>query len=160
MNRVRRQEARAGAARRAAIAVGAAAALALGATGAHAALIEVAVTGIEQARGHVRVEICTRETFLKPACPYQGVAAAKTGATIVEVAGVPPGEYAAQVFHDDTDGGVVHQNLLGIPREKIGFSNDAPLHIRGPRFVDAAFFVGHKVERISLKLRRLFEAPR
>jgi uncharacterized protein (DUF2141 family) len=130
--------------------------LALGVSTAHAALIEVSVTGVEGARGHIRVEICTRDTFLKPACPYEGAAQARAGETIVEVAGVPPGLYAAQVFHDDTDGGVVHQNLLGIPREAIGFSNDAPLHVHGPRFSDAAFSVEHGVERITLKLRRLF----
>jgi len=134
--------------------------LALAAQPARAALVEVAVTGVEEARGHIRVEICTRDTFLKPSCPYQGVAEAKTGATIVQVADVPPGEYAAQVFHDDTDQGVVHQNLLGIPREAIGFSNDAPLHVHGPRFVDAAFSVEHRVERITLKLRHLFGASR
>ncbi len=68
----------------------------------------------------------------------------------------PPGEYAVQAFHDDTDQGVIHRNLLGLPRERIGFSNDAPLHVRGPRFKDAAFSVGAEVERITLRLRRLF----
>ena len=138
----------------------AAAALLACAPPVRAALIEVAVTGVEEARGHIRVDICTRDTFLKTACPYQGVAEAKVGATIVKIAGVPPGLYAAQVFHDETDQGVVHQNILGIPREAIGFSNDAPLRVRGPRFVDAAFSVEHGVERITLRLRRLFQPAR
>ena len=127
----------------------------LAAPSARAALIEVAVTGVNEARGHIRVGICTEDTFLTETCPYQGVAQAIVGATIVKVDGVPPGQYAAQVFQDETDQGVVHQNALGIPKEGIGFSNDAPLHLRGPRFSDAAFSVEQGVARITLKLRHL-----
>jgi uncharacterized protein (DUF2141 family) len=123
-----------------------------------AALVEIAVTGVAEARGHVRVELCTRDTFLKESCPYQGAAPATPGATLVKISNVPPGEYAVQAFHDESDQGVVHQNLLGIPRERIGFSNDAPLHISGPRFKDAAFSVGDEAKRVTLKLRHLFHA--
>jgi uncharacterized protein (DUF2141 family) len=131
--------------------------LVLGALPAKAALVEIAVTGVAEARGHVHVELCTRDTFLKETCPYGGSAPASVGATLVRIDGVPPGEYAAQAFHDVSDEGVVHQNALGIPKEAIGFSNDAPVHIlrHGPLFAEAAFQVEHGVERITLKLRRL-----
>ena len=129
---------------------------AVSAAHAHATMVEVAVTGVSDARGHVRVELCTKDTFLTAACPYQGAAPATPGLTTVTIAEVPPGEYAVQAFHDDTDGGVVHQNILGIPRERIGFSNNAPLHIRGPLWKDAAFSVGNEMARITLKLRHLF----
>lgn len=129
---------------------------ALAALPTRAAPVEIAVTGVTEARGHVRVELCTKDTFLTSTCPYQGDAPATIGATVVKIAEVPPGEYAAQVFHDETDQGVVHQNLLGIPREKIGFSNDAPVHLRGPRFREAAFSVGSELQRITLKVGRLF----
>ena len=123
---------------------------------AHASLVEVAVTGVAQARGHVRVELCTRTTFLTRDCPYQGEAPATLGATLVDISNVAPGQYAAQAFQDETDQGVVHQNAFGIPRERIGFSNDAPLHVRGPRFIEAAFSVGHEMRRITLKVGHLF----
>ena len=131
-------------------------ALLIAALPASAALVEVAVTGVHDARGHIRVDLCTRDTFLKDSCPYSGAAVATPGSTVVAITGVPPGQYAAQVFHDETDQGVVHQNLLGIPKEAIGFSNDAPLHVRGPSFKDAAFSVGSGVDHITLKLRHLF----
>jgi uncharacterized protein (DUF2141 family) len=130
-----------------------------GSVQARAAIVHIAVTGVTQARGHVRVELCTRETFLTNDCPYQGQAPAVVGSTLVTVSDVPPGQYAVQAFHDVTDHGVVHQNLLGIPKESIGFSNDAPLRLRGPRFSDAAFFVGREAQSITLKLRRLFRGP-
>ncbi len=138
---------------RAALALAASACLA---GAAHAGLVEIAVTGIADARGHVRVELCTKDTFLTNDCPYQGVALATRGATVVRISNVPPGDYAAQAFQDETDQGVVHQNILGIPRERVGFSNDAPLHVKGPRFADAAFMVNSEVRRITLKVRHLF----
>jgi uncharacterized protein (DUF2141 family) len=136
--------------------MGALAASALGFSPARAGLVEISVAGVTEAKGHVRVELCTRDTFLTSSCPYQGEAPAAVGATVVRIAEVPPGQYAAQVYHDETDQGVVHQNILGIPREKIGFSNDAPLHLHGPRFEEAAFSVGSEIQRITLTVRRLF----
>ena len=133
-----------------------AASLAAFAAPARAAVVEVAVTGVTQARGHVRVDLCTHDTFLTGGCPYQGAAPAQVGETVVRIAEVPPGVYAAQAFLDVTDQGTVHRNMLGIPRERLGFSNDAPIHFHGPRFQDAAFPVGDEVKRITLRLRRFF----
>jgi uncharacterized protein (DUF2141 family) len=121
-----------------------------------AATVEVTVMGVRNVRGHVRVQLCTRETFLTKACPYQESAPAQIGATILRFADVAPGVYAAQAFHDETDQGVVHQGLFGIPRERLGFSNDAPVHFHAPRFKDAAFEVGPDAETITLRLRRFF----
>ena len=128
----------------------------LAAGAAHASVVEIAVTGIVEARGHVRVQLCTKDTFLKPSCPYEGSAPATVGATLVKIDSVEPGEYAVQAFHDESDQGVVHQNFFGVPRERIGFSNDAPVRLRGPRFKEAAFSVGHEMARITLRVRHLF----
>jgi uncharacterized protein (DUF2141 family) len=122
---------------------------------ASAAVVEIAVTGVVHARGHIHVDLCTEDTFLKDNCPYEGSAVATPGATVVTITGVPPGEYAAQVFHDEHDDGKVRRTVLGIPTEPIGFSNDAPLHVHGPKFREAAFAVEHGVERITLKLRSI-----
>ena len=129
----------------------------LAASAAQAAQLQVAVSGVAEARGHIRVDVCTAATFAKSkaACPYSGAAPAQPGTTVVTINNVPPGQYAAQVFHDLTDQGVVHQNFLGIPREPIGFSNDASVGLTGPKFHDAAFNLRAETLRIMLKLRRI-----
>jgi uncharacterized protein (DUF2141 family) len=121
---------------------------------ASAANIDVHVTGVSDPRGHVRVELCTRDTFLTESCPYVAAAPATVGDTVVQIQ-APPGVYAVQAYHDDTDAGHIHQNLLGIPRERVGFSNDAPLHIKGPAFQEASFVVGDGVRQVTLRLRRI-----
>jgi uncharacterized protein (DUF2141 family) len=135
--------------------IAAAAALMLTASPAEAALVQIKVSGVDDSRGHIRVALCTKDTFLTTSCPYHGDAPAKAGSTLVTVPDVAPGQYAAQVFHDETDEGVVHRNLLGFPREKIGFSNDARVHLHGPLFADASFHVGDEMRQLTLTLRRL-----
>jgi uncharacterized protein (DUF2141 family) len=130
--------------------------LCVAAAAAHATQVEVMVTGVKDTRGHVHVDICTRDTFLKDNCPYSGDGVSKPGMTVVKVDGVPPGDYAVQAFQDQTNEGVVHQGLLGVPKEPIGFSNDAPLRLRGPRFRDAVIHVGNEVKHVTLTLRHLF----
>ncbi|HEV2363728.1 MAG TPA: DUF2141 domain-containing protein [Caulobacteraceae bacterium] len=123
---------------------------------ARAGQVEVEVAGVEAPRGVVRVALCTEQTFLKLDCPYNAEAPATPGTTLVTFQDVPPGVYAAQVFQDYTEQGVVHRNFLGVPREPIGFSNNANIGLHGPSFRSAAFSVGAGVKRISLRLRRLF----
>ena len=119
---------------------------------AHAASVEVSVTNVLTDKGRVHVELCPEALFLKD-CTLFGEAPARIGTTIVTVRDVPPGTYAVQAYHDENGNGKVDRGLFGIPREGVGFSNDAPLRRKGPRFEDARFPVARPVERITLRLR-------
>lgn len=103
----------------------------------HAATLMVEVQNVRNARGHVHVDVCPQAHFLKDDCPYSGDAPAQSGATWVTVHQVPPGEYGIQAFHDENDDRRVDRTLFGIPKEGIGFSNDAPVGLGPPRW-DAA----------------------
>jgi len=119
---------------------------------AEAATVEVTVKNVRNAHGNVLVAICTRADFLQPRCPYRGRAAAREGAVQVSIAGVPPGVYAAQAFHDENGNGRLDRNFLGLPLEGMGFSNDAKMHMGPPRFEDASFTVGEKPVSIAFDL--------
>lgn len=118
-----------------------------------AAAIDVAVTNVTQARGRIHVDICPQAKFLKEDCPYSAEAPAIIGTTVVTVPDVPPGRYAAQVFHDRNSNGKVDRALFGIPKEPIGFSRDAPVRMSPPKFADAFFDHGTDRQRITLALR-------
>ncbi len=120
-----------------------------------AATLDVTVNGVRSASGFVRVAVCSRATFLTDNCEYFADAAAVVGKTVLKVPNITPGTYAIQVFDDDTGGGVIHRGLFGIPREGIGFSNDARLHLRGPKFDEAAVAATEGTTRIGLHLRYL-----
>jgi len=104
-----------------------------------AGAVEVRVEKVRSSQGHVRVDLCTSDTFLTGNCMFGGEAPAHEGETIVTLTDVPPGVYALQAFHDANDDHKVNRGLFGIPREDIGFSNDAPLGLHGPKFTKAAF---------------------
>ena len=112
------------------------------------------VDHVRDAAGHVRVDVCTETTFLKEACPYSGAAAAVKGVTTVTVTGVPPGLYAAQVYHDRNDDHTVNRGRFGIPTEEIGFSNNAPIGLHGPKWTKAAFSHDEADQQLAVKLHR------
>lgn len=52
---------------------------------------------------------------------------------------IPPGTYALAVVHDENMNGKLDTNLLGIPKEGYGFSNDAKALLGAPSFSAASF---------------------
>ena len=113
------------------------------------------VDGVRDDSGHVRVDVCTEDTFLKKDCPYSGAAPAVKGITTVRVEHVPPGEYAAQVYHDRNDDHRVNRSRpLGIPLEEIGFTNDAPVGLRGPKWSKAKVVHDSAEQELSVTLRK------
>jgi uncharacterized protein (DUF2141 family) len=69
-----------------------------------------------------------------------------------EFSGVAPGTYAISVFHDENSNGKLDTNIMGIPREGVGASNDAKGHFGPPKFDASAFrFAGGRLElKISI----------
>jgi uncharacterized protein (DUF2141 family) len=116
-------------------------------------MLAVQVTNVRNAKGVVHVDLCPQAQFLKDGCPLKGDAPARTGTTTVLVTGVPPGRYAAQAFHDENRNGKVDRALLGIPKEGIGFSRDAPIRMSPPKWADAVFDFAGPRQTITLKAR-------
>ncbi len=116
-------------------------------------VVEVEVSGVRTGRGHVLVAICTRAEFLKEHCGFKGSTEAQPGTVTVRVAGVPPGTYAVQAWHDENDNGRIDRDLIGIPTEGIGLSRNAPIRLGPPSFEDAAFTVEASRAQTDLKLR-------
>ena len=128
-------------------------AMLLTAGSARAADVAVTVSGVRNAHGKVLVALCSQADFLHPHCTWKAHAAARPGVVHVTITGVPPGTYAAQAFHDENGNGRLDRNFLGLPREGMGFSRDAPMHYGPPRFDSAAFPVTATGASISFALR-------
>ena len=129
--------------------------LSLIAGSAVAAPLQVVVDGVESNKGAVMVALCTEREFLQPHCTYNGQAPAHTGSVLITLE-VPPGTYAAQAYQDEDGNGVLTQNMIGLPVEPLGFSNNVTIKLAAPRFRDAAFQVGAMGGKIAIRLKRLF----
>jgi uncharacterized protein (DUF2141 family) len=128
-------------------------ALMIGFAPAHAATVTVDVSGVRNARGHVRVALCTKADFLQPHCRWKGNSVALTGTVTVKIENVPPGTYAAEAFHDENENELLDRTFLGMPREAMGFSNNAPMHYGPPKFDTASFHVGKTDLKITFALK-------
>lgn len=129
-----------------------AAALAL--VAASPAPLVVEVSNVRNARGRVHVDVCPESQFLTDDCTIVASAPAHPGVTRVTVPSLPAGTWAVQAFHDENGNGKTDRALFGIPKEGIGFSNDAPIKMSPPKWADARFtFAGGAAQTIRLKMR-------
>ncbi len=125
--------------------------LALGA-GQPAGVLHVMVDNVRDRTGRVHVDLCTRDQFLGD-CRVAADAPAHVALTTVTLRGVKPGRYAAQVFYDQNGNGKVDRALFGIPREGVGFSNDAKIRLGPPKWEDTVFDYDGQERTIRLRLR-------
>ncbi len=74
----------------------------------------------------------------------------------LEIPALGPGEYALSVVHDENDNGRLDSNLIGIPKEPVGVSNNAKGSFGPPKWKDAKFAVqaGSRVTQ-KIVLRRI-----
>jgi len=65
---------------------------------------------------------------------------------------IPPGTYALAVIHDENMNGELDTNLLGIPTEGYGFSNDAKGVVGAPSFSAASFAYDGRTLNLTMSL--------
>jgi uncharacterized protein (DUF2141 family) len=114
--------------------------------------VEVMITHVRDTTGTVMVALFRDpKSFLKKPLVGQ-ITKAVAGQTQVVFENVEPGEYAASIIHDANRNKKLDTNIMGIPREGFGFSNDALGTFGPPSFDKAKFKVaGSTVIRIKTK---------
>ena len=66
---------------------------------------------------------------------------------------VPYGTYAVSVWHDQNDNQKMEKNLIGIPKEGLGVSNDAKGKMGPPKFADAKFEIKQEKTDIFITVK-------
>jgi uncharacterized protein (DUF2141 family) len=116
-------------------------------------VLTIDVGNVRIAKGVVHVDVCPEAKFLKDDCPWSANARAKLGETRVTVANLPAGRYAVQAFLDENSNGEVDRGWFGIPKEGVGFSNDAKIRFSPPKFAEAVFAFDGNARTIRFNLR-------
>jgi uncharacterized protein (DUF2141 family) len=123
-------------------------------TGAtQAAELTVTVLGVQHAEGKVMVAAYKApERFLKQpsAVAWTDAQPGSVQATLHDLA---PGEYAVSLYQDRNRNLQLDSNLLGIPTEPYGFSNDAVGKFGPPSFEQARILVPQEGGQITITLR-------
>ena len=108
---------------------------------ARADILTVTVDNVRDARGHVRIGVCTKAEFLGESCRFHAVIPSAAGQVVARIP-VQPGTYAVAAYQDSTDAGHLRRSFLGVPRDGTGFSRDPSLRFGPPSFADSAVTLG------------------
>ena len=120
------------------------------------ATLTVRVIGARNAKGKIRVALFrSAEGFPGDASKSFRLENApidpKTLSSQVVLTDVPSGQYAVSVFHDENLNEKLDKNLMGIPKEGYGASNNPGRKMRAPTF-DEACFPHEKYQSLEIKL--------
>ena len=131
--------------------IGLAAALAAGSIGAADARIEVTVTGADALKGSIRARVFTADGYMDDATAETSASVDANGAVTL-VFEIPAGEYAIASFWDENDNGELDTRLFGIPKERVGMSNNAKGRMGPAKWKDAKFTLEAGTTRMSIDL--------
>jgi uncharacterized protein (DUF2141 family) len=120
--------------------------------------IEVKITGFRNSSGKAGVTLFSSEKGF----PMKGeLACEKLFADIeqsscaVVLSNIPYGKYAVSVFHDENSNGKLDTNMIGMPREGVGASNNAKGKFGPPKFKDASFTLDSHKKQLSITMEYL-----
>lgn len=114
--------------------------------------LTISVVGVERDEGFVRIAVFNgAEAFTDN--PVMAAVVTPREGLAEWSARVPYGTYAVAVVHDRDGNGKLNTNLLGMPRERYGFSNDARGTFGPPSFDDASFSVDEPTVDVSVRVR-------
>lgn len=101
----------------------------------------VTFVGLESNKGKVKVALCnSSQNYDDHKSPYIGKdIPIKNNQAVIEFDSLPLGEYAIKAFHDEDENDDLNTNILGMPIEDYGFSNNAR-GMFGPPSWDSAKF--------------------
>ena len=124
----------------------------------HLGRLVVKVEGLTNSNGQVMIALeKTPEAFDKGPinkAQYRGEYLPIKDNTVVAVfEDVPFGVYAIKAFHDENLNSDLDKNLMGIPTEDYGFSNDARGAFGPPKFEAAKFQLGTPELNMKITLK-------
>ena len=120
---------------------------------AQTAKITIEVSNIKNDNGNIGFALYNNANdFTKKEFKAQNVKAQK-GKVYATFENIPAGSYAVAVLHDENKNEKMDFNLVGIPKEAYGFSNNAKGFMAPPKFSDAAIRLQNgESKNITIKL--------
>ncbi|TGL98022.1 DUF2141 domain-containing protein [Leptospira barantonii] len=121
------------------------------------AQLTVQVTGLHNNQGQVLISAYDRSEGFpkKPAKALKSERVKiKDGAAVVTFS-LPPGEYAIAAAHDENANNELDTNLVGMPKEGVGVSNNVKGFMGPPKYEDAKFQFTANGKTIEIKINYL-----
>ncbi len=122
-------------------------------SGGHATLV-VTVNGIRSVKGQVKIAIFnSSEKWLGSQPVYSSTIDVKGPSVTWKINDVPSGDYGIAVLDDENSNGKMDKNILGLPLEAYGFSNNVRATFGAPKWEDAKFIVKAPTTEVSIEVK-------
>lgn len=84
------------------------------------------ITGMKSTSGYLNIAIADSEAgFIEKDKAYMQIKTRLSGPEVsMVIKGLPCREYAVSVFHDENGNNTLDRNMMGVPKESYGFSNN------------------------------------
>jgi uncharacterized protein (DUF2141 family) len=101
--------------------------------------LTVTIPNVQNDEGHIQIGVYNKkETFPKEDKQFKVIIEKTTSPEFTyTIHHLAPGDYALALMHDENSDGKCNLNILGIPKEGYGFSNNVRARFSAPSF-DAA----------------------
>ncbi|MBM4205429.1 MAG: DUF2141 domain-containing protein [Gammaproteobacteria bacterium] len=110
--------------------------------------LSITLEGLQTAEGKLMVMVGDAAAFDgKGPAAAQFILPARQGTIKLTTDALPAGDYAIRVMHDVNDNGELDSNLVGMPKEPWGMSNNARGNFGPPKFEDARFALKERAEQ-------------
>lgn len=121
------------------------------------ASLTIDVSGVKERKGKLQMGLFnSAEGFPDDAKPYRAEVLNITESNALQVVfkDLPPGDYSVAVYHDKNGNGKLDKNLLGIPVEDYGFSNDTrSTRLSAPSFDDTKLRIEEVDTQLNIEVR-------
>jgi uncharacterized protein (DUF2141 family) len=118
------------------------------------ATIILKVTGLRSEKGQVRIAVFnSSEKWLGEQPAYSSTIKVDGQSVIWKINDVPDGDYGVAVFHDENSNGKMDKNVLGVPLEPYGFSNNVRVTFGPPKWANAKFVVKGSTTQVSIEVK-------
>lgn len=115
--------------------------------------LSVNVKNIKQKKGKILIAVFdNEEQFMKHRISEKTVSVEKLGNMNIELK-LPKGKYAITLFHDINDNNELNTNLIGIPKEPYGFSNNPRIVFGPPGFKQTSFDLMSNYQMMDIVLK-------
>jgi len=122
-------------------------------SGGKATLI-LKVTGLRSEKGQVKIAVFnSSEKWLSEQPIYSSTINVDSQTVTWRINDVPYGDYGVAVFHDENSNGKMDKNVLGIPLEPYGFSNNVRVTFGPPKWEEAKFTVKGSTTEVSIEVK-------
>ncbi|WPP50857.1 DUF2141 domain-containing protein [Catalinimonas niigatensis] len=118
------------------------------------ASVTVVVNGIESKEGSIQIAFFSTKASFPDEKPYKAnkLSLNESGEVTLIFKDIPFGEYALAVYQDKNDNDKLDTNLVGIPKEPYGFSNNHNPKFSRPNYDEAKVEIRQASQTLNVKI--------